>query len=79
MWPLPINAYKGLFKIEKVFRELKSYLEIQPIYHFAERRIEAHIFLCFLALLLEWELAPRVIELNVVPTSSFTLKNAYKQ
>jgi len=39
---------------------LESYLEIQPIYHYAERRIEAHIFLCFLALLLEWELAKRL-------------------
>ena len=53
-------AYKELWKIEKVFRELKTYLEIQPIYHYVERRIEAHIFLCFLALLLEWELSKRL-------------------
>jgi len=33
---------------------LESDLEIQPIYNYAERRIEGHIFLCFLALLLEW-------------------------
>ena len=57
-------AYRGLFRIERVFRELKSYLEIQPIYHYAERRIEAHIFLCFLALLLEWELARRLKEID---------------
>ena len=57
-------AYKELWKIEKVFRELKTYLEIQPIYHRVERRIEAHIFLCFLALLLEWELSKRLKAIN---------------
>jgi len=114
---------------------LESDLEIQPIYNYAERRIEAHIFLCFLAMLLEWELArrlkeiddkisvheviddlcqvktvklryeeaeflvrtelkgkvylafkavtirvpPRVLEPNVVPTSSFTLKGVHRR
>ena len=57
-------AYRGLFRIKRVFRELKNYLEIQPIYHYAERRIETHIFLCFLALLLEWELARRLKEID---------------
>ena len=51
-------------KIERVFRELKSYLEIQPIYHYVPRRIKAHIFLCFLALLLEWEFTKRLKEME---------------
>jgi len=57
-------AYRELWKVERVFRELKSYFEIQPIYHYVPRRIKAHIFLCFLALLLEWELSKRLKEID---------------
>jgi len=57
-------AYRELWKIERVFRELKSYFEIQPIYHYVPRRIKAHIFLCFLALLLEWEFTKRLKEME---------------
>jgi transposase len=59
-----VLAYKELWKIERVFRELKSQFEIQPIYHYVPRRIRGHIFLCFLALLLEWELAKRLKEVD---------------
>jgi len=51
---LAVDLTASKNRIERVFRKLKSYLEIQPIYHYAERRIEAHIFLCFLALLHEF-------------------------
>jgi len=57
-------AYRELWKIERVFRELKSYFEIQPIYHYVPRRIKAHIFLCFLALLVEWEFSKRLKEME---------------
>jgi len=57
-------AYRELWKIERVFRELKSHFEIQPIYHYVPRRIKAHIFLCFLALLLEWEFTKRLKEIE---------------
>jgi len=59
-----VLAYKELWKIERVFRELKSEFEIQPIYHYVPRRIRGHIFLCFLALLLEWELRKRLKEVD---------------
>ena len=51
-------------KIERVFRELKSHFEIQPIYHYVPRRIKARIFLCFLTLLLEWEFTKRLKEME---------------
>jgi len=34
------------------FRTLKTTLDLRPIYHRKDDRIEAHVFLCFLALLL---------------------------
>lgn len=45
--------YKSLWQIERAFRELKSSLDVKPMYHWTERRIRGHIFICFLALVLE--------------------------
>lgn len=44
-----IENYGHLWKIEKAFRIAKSDLKIRPIYHRAQRRIEAHICLNFVA------------------------------
>jgi transposase len=41
--------YVQLTEIEAVFRDLKSHLAIRPIYHQKDSRIEAHIFVSFLA------------------------------
>ena len=46
-------AYKSLWQVERAFRELKTGLELRPVYHYAERRIRGHIMVCFLALVLE--------------------------
>lgn len=55
----PVDAgryYQTLQKIERGFRDLKSLITIQPIFHFTERRIRAHIFVCFLALVVKWHI-----------------------
>ena len=44
-----IENYKDLWQIEKAFRIAKSDLEIRPIYHRTQRRIEAHISIAFVA------------------------------
>jgi transposase len=41
--------YLRLVSVEEAFRTLKSDLAIRPIHHQRERRIEAHIFISFLA------------------------------
>jgi transposase len=46
-------GYKQLMRVEECWRTMKSGLQVQPIYHWAPHRIEAHIKLCVLALLLE--------------------------
>jgi hypothetical protein len=43
------NYYLQLVQVEEAFRTLKSDLAIRPIFHQEERRIEAHVFLAFLA------------------------------
>lgn len=44
-----IENYKDLWQIEKAFRIAKTDLEIRPIYHRVQRRIEAHICIAFVA------------------------------
>jgi transposase len=41
--------YLQLVQVEQAFRTLKSDLAIRPIFHQEERRIEAHVFIAFLA------------------------------
>lgn len=48
--------YKTLQTIERGFRDLKSLISVQPIFHYREDRIKAHIFTCFLSLVLKWYL-----------------------
>jgi Transposase DDE domain len=43
------NYYLLLVKVEEAFKTLKGDLAIRPIYHQEQRRIEAHIFIAFLA------------------------------
>ncbi len=44
-------GYKNLLEAERGFRDLKSTLELRPVYHRLEPRIRAHVLLCWLALL----------------------------
>ena len=45
-------GYKNLLEAERGFRDLKSTIELRPVYHRIEPRIRAHVLLCWLALLL---------------------------
>jgi hypothetical protein len=55
--PDVVRAYKQLKEVERDFRILKGpELEIRPIHHRLEQRVRAHVFLCTLALYLEWHL-----------------------
>jgi transposase len=48
------HGYKGLMVIERCFRSLKrTRIKMAPIHHWAARRIEAHVKICVLALLIE--------------------------
>lgn len=48
-----IHRYKELAEIERGWRSLKSTLLLRPVYHWTEKRIRAHIFVCVLALQIE--------------------------
>ncbi len=47
-------GYKSLMVIERCFRSLKrTQIKLTPMYHWASRRIEAHVKICVLALLIQ--------------------------
>jgi transposase len=52
--------YLQLVHVEEAFRTLKGDLALRPIFHQKEDRIEAHIFLAFLAYCLQVTLAQRL-------------------
>ena len=55
--PDVVRAYKQLKEVERNFGVLKGpELEIRPIHHRLEHRVRAHVFLCALALYVEWHL-----------------------
>ena len=41
--------YLGLVEIEEAFRDLKQDLSVRPVWHWKESRVEAHIFVAFMA------------------------------
>lgn len=46
-----LHHYKGLWQVEETFRISKHDLRMRPVFHWTPKRIEAHIALCFMALM----------------------------
>ena len=58
-----VAQYHSLWYVERAFRITKGNLEARPIFHFTEKRIEAHICICFIAYKVYKELQ-RIIALH---------------
>lgn len=58
-----LENYNHLWRIEKAFRVAKTDLQIRPIYHRKQKRIEAHICLTFVAYKLYKEIE-RLLEIK---------------
>jgi hypothetical protein len=46
------QGYKALYEVERGWRDVKHTIDMRPAYHRREDRIESHVQLCWLALLL---------------------------
>lgn len=46
-------GYKQLMRVEQAWRDMKSGLKVRPVFHWAPHRINAHVAITVLALLLE--------------------------
>lgn len=62
------EQYSGLWVVEKAFRITKGTLEIRPMFHFTQRRIEAHVCICFVAYKVYKELE-RILKTNNIKLS----------
>lgn len=47
-----VRIYKELSEVERAFANLKDVIELRPIYHQTEKRVQAHLFVAALAFLL---------------------------
>jgi transposase len=72
-----VSEYKGLWVVERAFRISKGSLEMRPMFHFTERRIEAHVCICFIAYKVYKELE-RVIKLKKIGMSVDKVLDAAK-
>lgn len=49
-----VAAYKSLALVERAFRSLKGVdMQVRPVFHWLDRRVKAHVFLCMLAYYVE--------------------------
>jgi len=71
-----VAQYRGLWIVERVFRVSKGTIETRPIFHFTERRIEAHVCLCFVAFKVYKELERLVAILDLGMSVDTVLKIA---
>lgn len=56
-----VRAYKSLSRVERAFRSMKTIdLKVRPIFHWLDRRIRAHVFLCMLAYYVEWHMRQKL-------------------
>jgi transposase len=62
------EQYSGLWQVEKAFRVTKGTLELRPMFHFTEKRIEAHVCICFVAYKVYKELE-RILRANDINLS----------
>lgn len=60
-----VAQYRGLWVVERAFRVSKGTLETRPIFHFTEKRIEAHVCLCFVAYKIYKELERVIADLGL--------------
>jgi len=59
-----VASYKKLGLVEEAFRNLKTVqLEVRPVYHKTDDRIQSHVFLCTLAYYLQWHMKQRLAPL----------------
>jgi hypothetical protein len=56
-------GYKQLLRVEQCWRQLKSGLRMRPVFHYRPSRIQAHVTISVLALLLE-----RIVEIRAGDT-----------
>jgi len=72
-----VEQYSGLWQVERAFRINKGTLEMRPMFHFTEKRIKAHICICFVAYKVYKEME-RILKLSGINLSVDKVLNIAK-
>ena len=59
------ESYRDLWVIEQAYRITKGTLEMRPMFHFTQKRIQAHVCICFVAYKVYRELERILIKNNI--------------
>ena len=71
------EQYCGLWVIERAYRVTKGTLEMRPMFHFTQKRIEAHVCICFVAYKVYKELE-RILKISHINLSVDKVLNIAK-
>lgn len=56
-----VRSYRKLINVEQAFRNLKTVqLDIRPVFHKTDNRVDCHVFVCMLAYYLMWNMKQRI-------------------
>lgn len=61
-----LETYKDLKFIEQTFREMKDIINLRPINHYKDVRVEGHVFICVLSVLTRRFLSKSLTETNAI-------------
>lgn len=69
-----VRLYRSKDKIEKDFRDIKSVLELRPVWHRTDGKVRAHVTLCVLALAVERSIEQKLKAAGMPATAAATLE-----
>jgi len=66
--------YRAKDMVEKDFQLIKSVVKLRPIYHYTDKKVEAHVSLCMLSLQQERSLEERLADGRLKQTATSTIE-----
>ncbi|MCP3958721.1 MAG: hypothetical protein GY719_12780, partial [bacterium] len=68
-----VAAYRGKDVVEKDFQTIKDVEKLRPVYHYTDAKVQAHVSVCMLALLLQRTLRRRLKQAGLDDTAPAAL------
>jgi len=72
--PEVIQSYKDLRLLEDAFKDMKDFLKLRPLYHYDEKHVRGHVFVCVLAYLVGRILENKLAAANLAATMQSVLE-----
>ena len=66
--------YRGKDVVEKGFQTIKSFVQLRPVFHYTDPKVQAHVTICMLALMLLRTLRQRLDQAGLDLTEATALE-----